>query len=562
MPWTIYLYILRDVIKLLVISTVILLSIISFAAAIKPLADGLLGPADIIRFMFYAAPGMLGFVLPFCAAFASTVVFIRLVQDNELTAIAASGISYRLLLAPILALGLLLGTGLWSLSNIVVPHFFRQAADLVERDAIGIMLAELNRNQPFRHSGWVIYADKAVEIPLTADVLARYQDIGRPVRVLSLEGVAVSELDQQRRSRSDATARLATVVLFEHPELEHRWVSIRLRDPVYFDPIRGQFTNELLDQPELVVPDRFTDQLQFLAWDDLRELDEHPTRFGRVRHAVQRLGAALAMERMQQLIVAQAGDPQSDTMLALASPLPGEQYQFEASGPVTTRTREIRLASAPQKPVLVTRLRDGQALRWFEADQLRLVLRIDQELLEPVIDATLMNVMVLDARDAPPTEHSELRLPPLRWQGASMLEDVRLPGAQGLNLDLLREASLQAGMASEPVARALEQVDQQLKLLHHQIIMLHHNRLALAVTCVQVILLGALLAMVMRHQMVLTIYLISFILTLATVLIINTLWNMSRSDEYSLMFKMGMLWSGNLVLLLVMLGLYRRVLRH
>src|SRR5688572_29498054 len=111
MPWTIYRYILRDLVKLLLLRTTVPAVVIGFAAAIKPLSDGMLGAEGLIKFVLYSIPTMIGVAIPFSAAFASTLIFCRLTADNEILACRASGMSYLTILLPVLFLGLALTGG-------------------------------------------------------------------------------------------------------------------------------------------------------------------------------------------------------------------------------------------------------------------------------------------------------------------------------------------------------------------------------------------------------------------------------------------------------------------
>ena len=138
MPWTLYRYILKDLLKLLVISSLVLVLVISVAAAIKPLSGGLLGPGTMVKYVLYLAPTMLGFILPFSGAFASTLVFSRMANDNELLVCRAGGISYGMILLPVVFLGLVLTLTLFFLSNWVVPSFYRSAAFMLEKDIMSL----------------------------------------------------------------------------------------------------------------------------------------------------------------------------------------------------------------------------------------------------------------------------------------------------------------------------------------------------------------------------------------------------------------------------------------
>lgn len=65
MPWTLYRYILRELLKVLVLTTTVLVVVLSFGAAVGPMADGLLGPVTLVKFVLYTMPTVLGFALPF-----------------------------------------------------------------------------------------------------------------------------------------------------------------------------------------------------------------------------------------------------------------------------------------------------------------------------------------------------------------------------------------------------------------------------------------------------------------------------------------------------------------
>ena len=101
-------HIFLELVKVLVVTTSVLVTVIAFGAAIKPLSENLLGPLDLLRYILLATVPMLQFALPFSAAFAGVVVYHRLTIDNEIVAMAASGIPYRRVLMPAVALGLVL----------------------------------------------------------------------------------------------------------------------------------------------------------------------------------------------------------------------------------------------------------------------------------------------------------------------------------------------------------------------------------------------------------------------------------------------------------------------
>ena len=103
MPWRFYRYMLFDVLRQFAIAAVILVIVIAFGAAIKPLSsDSLLTGWDTMKYLFLAIIPMLQFAIPFAGAFAVTISLHRMAQDNEFIAMAVSGQSYIRLLAPMI----------------------------------------------------------------------------------------------------------------------------------------------------------------------------------------------------------------------------------------------------------------------------------------------------------------------------------------------------------------------------------------------------------------------------------------------------------------------------
>ena len=562
MSWTLYRYILKDVLKLLVLATVVSISVISLAAAIRPLADGLLTPWQLAKFIFYISPTMLGFILPFTVAFATTITFTRLSQDNELMACSASGMSYRSILAPVMGLGVALAIGMFLLSNIIIPRFFREASDLIERDALTVLTAQLNRNLPFKQGEWVIYADEARELPLTEEMRQQYsQSNVTPRRLIELRGVAVANLASDGKVGSDATAERATAMLFNDNETSQSWVALQLRNAVYFDPIRGKLSNRRWS-PLLRVPDRFSDNPKFLSWWDLNRLSRSPQLFDRVREVQERIMAQMSRDRLREVVTQALQSSAEDKRgkVKLLGPREGEAYVFQAGEPESAGDRQLYVGSK-QTPVEVIKLDNGRPVRWFEANQAVVNYTTLEGEREPVMAVELDDVMVLDAGEgAQSTEHVSLQLPMLRWP-EDLSANVPRSGMGWVMTPLKEQARLRAD-DDDRLSDLLHELGDEVLALHHDIAVLHNERLAAAAAVFLLTLVGALLSIQLRHQMVLVVYMWSFGLAIVNVILINTGPTFARVTEYPIAMKAGLMWSGNLLIVLLCVAMYRRMARH
>src|SRR5262245_8220260 len=107
MPRLLYRYVLLELLRVIGLTTTVLVTVIAFGATIKPLAnETLLDAGQTFKYLMLAIVPMLQYALPFAAGFGTTLTMHRMTADNEILAMAASGISYRRILTPLVALGL------------------------------------------------------------------------------------------------------------------------------------------------------------------------------------------------------------------------------------------------------------------------------------------------------------------------------------------------------------------------------------------------------------------------------------------------------------------------
>ena len=115
-------YIIGDLLRLVVLTAAVLVTVIAFGATIKPLAhDRLLSAGQTMKYIVLAIVPMLQFALPFAAGFAGTLSLHRMTTDNEILAAAIGGVSYRRVLAPVVFIGLALTLIMLMLTQWIVP---------------------------------------------------------------------------------------------------------------------------------------------------------------------------------------------------------------------------------------------------------------------------------------------------------------------------------------------------------------------------------------------------------------------------------------------------------
>ncbi|QDU71266.1 LptF/LptG family permease [Mucisphaera calidilacus] len=556
MSWILARYILFDIIKILVIVTATLVSVISFATAIKPLADGLLGPAELIRFVGYTIPTMLGFVLPFAGAFASTLVFIRLVADNEITAASACGVSHRALLMPVFGLGLVLTIILFTLSNFVVPGFYRNAAMTIEKDLLTVLVAKLNNRQPFTRGNWVVFADRAeaMDPPPPRP--------GQPAadKLVRLTGVAVQELAPSGKIRNDHTAQTATALLYQDPISNDSIVTLRLDGFVSFSAVEGDFRDgyiAALNLPPLRLPSVLRDNPKFYSWPELRDLTLHPERYDRVRDASLDYLQDLATHRLVVMVreALQEGllrlkDPVSGRLATLTAP----QWQPLRRGAVVNATES--------QPILYQLLPDDDATsaplqRPMRAGQAFITVKPRSESTDdPRLTLELRDITLSDGSLGLSSQISRRLLPELAWPDHVLGQPLNAVPTRDL---IAGQFAPQSEAEMRATATSLAELQHQIRRLASRIMSQLHVRAALAIACCLLTLLGATIAMNARNQSTLVAYTWSFLAAIITIIIVHSGENVANRVTMRVEIGLALLWSAILLLLIACAVAYARL---
>lgn len=562
-PWTLTRYVLREVLKVGSLTCVVLVGVISFAAAIRPLSDGLLPPSALLRFVGFTAPTVLGFALPFAGAFAATIVFSRMAQDNEILACSAGGISYRRILAPVLGLGLVLAGVLYALSSTVVPRFYKEAESVVRSDVVSILAAKLNQREPYEikpdggRFQYALFADSATLFdPAAVPELAAVPGGDRVRQVVQLRGVALGELDRKTRVPGPAsTAARATVYVSDVPDRSDSSLSGVLRDVVRFDPSTQDYLRvQRVPLGPYTVPSPLSDDIKFFSGAELARLRREPERYDEVARAMDGLSSALATERLRLEIAA------SGPGIELDGPIGGERFVLDAPA-LAPRDGGLEARATADAPVVVRRFAGTdterrRAERTFTAERVRLTLNPSRSLSAPAIRLNLTGVAV----EPGGTRQAELALPDLRWPGEIFAAERAKLSMAGL-VELSTSPTYET---SGPVLRARSQLSGELAELDRKISFQRHQRAASAAACTLLLLLGALLSVLLREQMPLVVFFWSFLLAITTIILINAGENVATGEAggFGVLLGKAVTWSGILALACVCGWAYARVVRH
>lgn len=544
-----------DCLRLTLMGTVVLSVLVATALAIKPLADGLLSPFDAMRFVLYSAPTLVGFTIPFCAAFGATMVFLRMNQDSELMVLSTSGLSYLKILLPILVMSVVLAAVLLWLSHSLVPEYLRTSARLVQRDVAKMLLRRVGSREPLQIGNLVIHADHARVIPESR--WPERDEEHRPVEWLALDGVAIGEINPQTGLfRTDFTAATADLLFYELDD--ESWVSIHWRDAAIFrlDTDTSAFTEAMtlsiqIDSPWREKPDFFT-------LGELRAVRSDPELFSSVRSARRQLIGAVERLRLTQLIERRLGENRSVTFRERADS--SVAYELQApSAEADRRSTLIRVAGTEARPVRVDMRRRGMdQRRWTGLEGSIEIAQGEPTAGPPVIIRLFGAVTVSDWQLLTTTGRRQVELRRMQWP-ERLADDL-----ERMSLDRLRGYVMEAHSDSSLVQGALGRLDRELVGLDQRTLVMLHHRAAAAVSGGLLLFFSAILAIRLRGRLPLVVYLIAFGAALAMIMISHSgkTLSVSASNPDAPIVGIPVLWSGCLALLLVTIGLYRQVIRH
>ncbi len=150
MPFTLWRATLADMLRLAALSTAVLVMVIALAATVKPLSDGALRAADLLRFVGLMVVPMMAYALPFAAGFASTLVYHRIAAEREAIAAYAAGISHKSLVFPALVGAVCAGLMLAALTHQIIPGFLQAAQRLITVDVARLLTQEIERGKSVR----------------------------------------------------------------------------------------------------------------------------------------------------------------------------------------------------------------------------------------------------------------------------------------------------------------------------------------------------------------------------------------------------------------------------
>ncbi len=511
---------LADVLRQFAITAIILVVVIAFGAAIKPLSsDSLLTGWDTMKYLALAIVPMLQFALPFAGAFAATIGLHRMAQDNEIIAMAVCGQSYVRLLAPMALFGLLLTITVALLTQSVIPTFVGKMTSAMSAELPRLLTNSIRQHAPFVQGNMIIWAEDIFNI--------KDGDQER----MALEHMAVAKIDNTGKANMYLTAAAAVVdvqrindqtsMLVKFSD-SAQWTSSADGSGLLRGAKEGQLTHPI-DLPSLT-----KQRPSSLTRADLLALRSNPRNYPKVNTAAVQLESTLAEVHFMEAVHNEFAKKNSIFCDAVTG---GRIISIVAAG----MRNDVFLP-----PITVTSISGTGEKRVLTPEAARLIVEPTESGGIDSVTLQMKNVIV-GAGEVGENVRGELVVPSLR------VRDVATESVHATSIpELLSAAQVNTTNAVKNSTRALRH---QLELMEGQIVGRIGQRWAVSLLSLLAIVLGSLFAIRFSSDPPLSVYAKVFVPTVVALLLVFAGGQMVRDAREVSGFTV--MWSGNIGLILL-----------
>ena len=535
MVFTLHRYIFREVFKVFVLAAVALTLIMSLCSILRPVQEYGVGPGQVVDLMIYFLPITLTFVLPMAALFATTLVYGRLANDNELDACKASGISLLPLVYPGLVLAVIVATANLLLSFYVMPGFVQHAESSLKNDARQILFRNVQRKGYYQlppDEKYRIYADNA------------------DIRNNILSGVVAAEVADGSRIKRIITADTAKVDFIPHEKFNEVRITAHNTYQIGPDEDSGLSAEWLSLTAEF--GSLMGDNIQFKKIDEMKKIKIDPLLFDPVNKIARRLYAQFTAELLAQCI--------NETFASQTSPYfrlhsDRQIVEFTAKNCAIRDEKQLRLTD--DVVVVLRDLQNSRPPRSLLAN--KAFLNIEGDELTPTL--------TLDVRNAKwQTEQNSENL-----LNRQIIRGLILPTSVTDHFkspDILKDITPQAISSAlhNPPGNYLTTLQKDLRKkitkTLAQIKAETHSRLVFGIGCITLILTGIGLGVILKDGHLLTAFAASALPALALITIIIAGKNLTENLSIKSNVGIVLMWTGLIVLSVLAFLLYRRLLKN
>jgi len=421
------------------------------------------------------------------------------------------------------------------LTHWIIPRFWAAMEQVIARDVTRMVQSSIAKGAPVTVSDFQIYADRLI-------VQENPPDTGAEQRLILLR-VAAAKIGAEGQIVSDYTARQA-VVDVHRLEGGDTVLSVVLVDAVAYDG-KTVFGTPAVEQ-QIRLPGVFNDETTFMTHGQLLRTRAVPDHYSHVAEAKAQL-ADLLRQLDLEAYMRESLDRTGAVELTTAWGTGDKRVVVHADA-----LDQGTLVAFDGRPIIVEDYLDGELEHRFRAGSALIRPGTASQRERPTIDLVLSDFQVIGMGEGTTINDREaLSIPELGVDALSGADPAERPVD-----DLLQLAADHGAPAAARAERLRVIVDE----LRHEIDARLIKRYALSMTALLLLLLGAILAMWLRHSVPLVIYVWAFLPSILDIITISGGEHMMRDGQ--LVSGAVITWSGNAILAAVIIAVYLRLSRH
>jgi lipopolysaccharide export LptBFGC system permease protein LptF len=581
---TLHAYLLKDLLKVTMLTLVALTLLMSVLAIIQPLQKLGLAGRQLLELFIYTVPVMLSLTLPVATLFASTLVYGRFSQDNEMLAARASGISTLSMLRPALLVGAVVTVLSLAMINVVAPKlsslasmvqdnirqiFFHHLksrgyadysrgkeryvihADSVDADANGLYgVVLVVQTAPLDKQRAVKQADKAgkqagapaVQQPRDAQPDAADKPLKRPGVTLAWSAFASLDFTRDPNGQDEVVVRA----------LEAHVVAPGA-GPGSLEP-----SSKMLEPQHLPIDNPIKEKTSFYTWTDLLETLRDPGRHSGVRREMGKISEGICSDMLAGEIVGAIRATGSFNRFVQGD----ERLEIEAAWAEAEKTgaalKSFRPDGTQGKLVTVIIRRGGKMIEDITARQGQVMLTWSRLTGKPQVTIKLDVDVTVNYLGVSPRRVSRAAT----WtRGELPLPEDILARASAIDLPDLYNSPEK--LTSDPkVLGAIDRLkNKRIPQLRSDLIAELHVRVAYGASCFLMVAMGAALGLMFRGGQFISAFALSAVPAAAVIIMLLMGKAMVRNPASSDVLGLACIWGGIAALLVANLVIYARLAR-
>jgi lipopolysaccharide export LptBFGC system permease protein LptF len=546
MLFTLYRYIFRELFRVFLLAVVALTLMLSLGSILQPVQEFGVGPRQVLHLMGYFLPITLTFVLPMGALFACALVYGRFASDSELDACRASGISLLKLVNPGLALAIIVTVANLLLSFYVMPVFVHRAEKSLKADAKKILFRNIQRRRYYElppDGRYLIYADQADQQNDT------------------LSGVIVTEMSRDNQIRNILTTEIARIKFNPHERFNEvqilAYKSSQIGAQSEAGAEWGSMTVELGSM--------LSDEIKFKKIDEMRKIEADLMSFYPIERLAREIYAQIIIESLAHDINTtiikrngtspEATDDDGGFYELLGMP---NSIKF-AAGRCTAKDEELELSGEDGVMVVEYDTESRQPLRTFKCE--KAVLHIEGDRLAPTLTMDIYNPREEGTEELMMRYIVRGLIPP---QVTEVIENEIKTESGSLKVEkLTADLSELVGMRPSKSLRYLQdKLEAEIRNALVRIKAEIHTRLVFGAGCIPMILIGIGLGIIKKGGHLLSAFGAGCIPAAVLIVCIISGENLIKSHGSETTTGIAVIWAGLAFLLLLVLVIYRHLLKH